>query len=79
MADKMITYFLEHIRNQYFLNTNNFTAEFFSTLSRKSNVTLQDTEKLFGLIAKVQKSNGVPDQELLSLNRQIENFYKHKK
>jgi hypothetical protein len=28
IADKMITYFLEHIRNQYFLNTNQLNDEF---------------------------------------------------
>ncbi len=79
IADKIITYFLEHIRNQYFLNTNNFNEEFISTLSRKSNVPKPDTEKLFTLIYRVQQSAEVDDQQLLSLNQRIENFYKHKK
>ncbi len=79
MADKMITYFLEHIRNQYFLNTNNFTGEFIGTLSRKANVPLQDTERLIDLICTVQQSAEIDDRQLLLLNRQIEKFYKHKK
>ena len=79
LADKMITYFLEHIRNQYFLNTSNFNEEFISTLSRKSNAPEEDTHKLFSLISTVQQSADVGDQQLLSLNRQIEKFYKHKK
>jgi len=78
IADKMITYFLEHIRNQYFLNTNHLNEEFIDTLSRKSNVPLQQTEKLFHTINQVQQSFELDDRQLLSLNQQIENFYKHK-
>jgi hypothetical protein len=78
IADKMITYFLEHIRNQYFLNTNHLNDEFIDTLSRKSNVPLQQTTKLFNIINLVQQSFEIDDRQLLSLNQQIENFYKHK-
>jgi hypothetical protein len=78
IADKMITYFLEHIRNQYFLNTNHLNDEFIDTLSRKSNVPLQQTTKLFNTINTVQQSYDIDDKQLLLLNQQIENFYKHK-
>ncbi len=79
IADKIITYFFEHIRNQYFLNSNQMNEEFISTLSRKSNVPREDTEILVRLILKIQRYTAVSDQELLSLNQQIEKFYKHKK
>jgi hypothetical protein len=78
IADKMITYFFEHIRNQYFLNTSQVNEEFISTLSRKSNVPKEETEKLFSTISKVQQSAETSDQQLLLLNHQVENFYKHK-
>jgi hypothetical protein len=78
IADKMITYFLEHIRNQYFLNTNQLNDEFMDTLTRKSNMQLLQTQKLFGTIHEIQQSQQINDQQLLSLNQQIENFYKHK-
>lgn len=78
IADKMITYFLEHIRNQYFLNTNHLDAAFIDTLSRKSNVPLPQTENLFHTINEIQQSLDTSDQQLLLLNQQIENFYKHK-
>ncbi|MBL0358698.1 MAG: DUF4350 domain-containing protein [Chitinophagaceae bacterium] len=77
IADKMITYFYEQIRNQYFLNTNQVNEEFISTLSRKSNAPQEETAKLFGTIHKVQQSVEVSDQQLLLLNHQIETFYKH--
>ena len=78
IADKMITYFLEHVRNQYFLNTNHLDEDFIDTLSRKSNVPLPQTAQLFGTINHVQQSPETTDKQLLQLNQQIENFYKHK-
>jgi hypothetical protein len=76
IADKMITYFYEHIRNQYYLNTHQVNEEFISALSRKSNVPKEETEKLFRRINKVQQADQLGDQDLLLLNQQIENFYK---
>jgi hypothetical protein len=79
IADKMITYFFEHIRNQYFLNTNNLTEEFTAALSRKSNVSESVTQQLFSTIATVQEATTISDAQLLSLNQQIEKFYKTNK
>jgi hypothetical protein len=76
IADKLITYLLEQIRNQYYLNTSQINDEFISTLSRKSNNTKEGTEKLFKLINTIHQAMEVSDQQLLLLNLQIENFYK---
>lgn len=78
IADKLVTYLFEHIRNQYYLNTSHTNDEFITTLSRKSNNTKEGTEKLFKAIHLVQQSMEVSDQQLLSLNQQVENFYKNK-
>lgn len=78
IADKLITYLLEHIRNQYYLNTSHFNDEFIATLSRKSNNTKAGTALLFKSIGSIHQSMEVTDQQLLSLNQQIENFYKNK-
>ncbi len=76
IADKLITYFLEQIRNQYFLNTSLFNDEFIATLARKSNNTQEKTEILFATIREIQQSGNISDELLLSLNHQIENFNK---
>ena len=78
IADKMIMYFQEHIRKQYFLNTSQVTDGFISTLSRKSNTPQADTEALFALILEVQQSTQISDEQLLLLNQHIQNFYKNK-
>ena len=78
LSDKVVTYFLEHIRNHYFLNTSHFNEAFISTLSRKTNNTKEGTSLLFQSIAAIQQSTELTDEELLLLNQQIENFYKNK-
>lgn len=78
IADKMIMYFQEHIRKQYFLNTSQVNAGFIATLSRKSNTPQANTEALFALILEVQQSAQISDVQLLLLNQRIENFYKNK-
>ena len=78
IADKMIMYFQEHIRKQYFLNTSHVNDIFITTLSRKSNTPQADTEALFALILEVQQSAQISDVQLLLLNQHIENFYKNK-
>jgi len=78
IADKMITYLLEHIRNQYFISTTSLTDDFTAMLSRKSNVPYEEVQKLIATINRVQRMDEVDDAALLSLNQQIENFYKNK-
>ncbi len=76
IADKMITYFNEYIRNNYFLNTSLVNKDFLSTLSRKSGVPFEKVETLYRAINHAQNSADINDYELLSLNEQIQNFYK---
>ncbi len=78
IAEKMITYFYEHIRNNYFLNTTKINSEFITSLSRKSGVPDDITTKLFKTISLVHDRIDLDDSELLSLNEQIQNFYKNK-
>ncbi|MES2849052.1 MAG: DUF4350 domain-containing protein [Bacteroidota bacterium] len=78
IADKMITYLLEHIRNQYFLSTNNLNDDFTTMLSRKSNTPKEEVEEMMGIVKRIQRYDEVDDALLLSLNKKIENFYKHK-
>lgn len=78
IAEKMITYFYEYIRNKYFLDTNKLNGDFINTLSRKSGVEKDITTKIFTAINIFQAKEELSDVELLSLNAQIQNFYKSK-
>lgn len=77
IAEKMITYFFEHIRNKYFINTSIINDEFINSLSGKSGVAKEKTQQLFTLIEIVQSSEKTDDEILTRLNTEIENFYKN--
>ncbi|MEO6540680.1 MAG: hypothetical protein ABIN74_06815 [Ferruginibacter sp.] len=76
IADKMITYFNEYIRNTYFLNTNHVNADFIAVLGRKSGVDKDKVDTLYRSIVATQNSDLVNDYQLLSLHEQIQHFYK---
>ncbi len=78
IAEKMITYFNEYIRNTYFLNTNHINDDFIVVLSRKSGVEKDRVDTLYRTIAATQNSAVVNDYQLLSLHEQIQNFNKNK-
>ncbi len=78
IAEKMITYFYEHIRNKYFITTATINDEFMNSLSGKSGVSKEKTKELFSLIQQIHTEEKVDDIELLKLNTGIENFIKNK-
>jgi hypothetical protein len=79
IAEKMITYFYEHIRNKYFISTATINDEFINSLSGKSGVSGEKTKQLFSLIEGIGSGENVEDAELLQLNTEIENFYKNQR
>jgi hypothetical protein len=78
IADKMITYFNEYIRNAFYLNTNLVNPDFIMMLSRKSGVPFHAVDSLYRAIQHAHQSETIDDYQLLSLNEQIQNFYKNR-
>ena len=78
VAEKMITYFHEFIRNHYFLNTGAGNKDFIVALSRKSGISEEKTTSLFRAIEHANQASTIDDYQLLSLNEQIQQFYKKK-
>lgn len=79
LSDKMIAYFNEHIRSHYFLTSTPGSEDFLNSLSRKSGVSLEKTTALYKAINMVSDKTVVDDYELLTLNEQIQQFYKIRK
>lgn len=77
IAEKMITYFYEHLRSKYFLSTEIINEEFIKNVSRKSGVAAVQAIQLFSFIQHAQLNQGMSDDELTVLNKAIENFYKN--
>jgi len=76
IAEKMITYFYEHIRNKYFISTAVINDEFLNSLSGKSGVPKEKVQSLFALIEEIQSGVITDDEKLMHLNSEIEIFYK---
>ncbi len=76
IAHKMTTYFLEHIRTKYYLNTAHLNAEFFSSLARKSGVDETEVKQFFQFIQQLQESGEVTDIQLLEYNNRMHQFFK---
>ena len=78
IAEKMITYFHEHIRSRYFLNSSVVNEDFLQSLSRKSGVEYATIKRLYYDMQTAVDSPEVDDEMLLNLNTQIQEFYKTK-
>ncbi len=78
IAEKMITYFYEHLRNKYFISTANINDELVNSLSGKSGVSKENTQQLFSLIKEIHEAENIDDVQLLKLNTEIENFLQNK-
>ncbi len=76
IAHKKISYFLEYVRSSYRLKTTNLDQEFLAVLVIKSGVEEALVQQLIEMIDKVNNTVMVNDDQLISLNKLIEKFYK---
>lgn len=76
VASKKVNYFLEFVRHRFFMQTHQLDEVFIQQLSRKSGVEKSKVEYLVALLGEVNSGYQVSDKLLLTLNHQIENFYK---
>ena len=75
IAQKKAAYFLEHIRSTYNIRTQVFDEEFITTLSQKSGAKPELVKELANQITQVNMTSQISDNELIDLNRNIEQFY----
>lgn len=76
IALKMITYFLEQVRNKYYLNTANLNREFAEALTAKTGQPIERSETLLLTIANINAQDSIGDHALLDLNTQLKRFLK---
>jgi hypothetical protein len=76
IAHKMITYFMDYVRNHYYLPAQQLNNDFAEALSRKSGVTESKTRHLLQLIEDVNVDASVSDVKLLDLHNCIQEFIK---
>lgn len=76
IALKMFTYFLEHVRNHYYLNTTLLNNEFAGSLSRKSGVPEAKVKQLLQLMDDTERSDNISDIRLLELHNLLQEYHK---
>jgi hypothetical protein len=76
IALKMFTYFLEHVRNTYYLNTQSLNNEFAEALSRKSGVSETRVKHLLQLMDDTDRSDNISDMRLLELHNLLQEYFK---
>lgn len=74
IAEKMISYFYESLRNKYFINIPAHDERFLQQLLEKSEGSSEDMNAMVGLIAIIRDSEKVSDVALTELNKKIEHF-----
>ncbi|MBK9248899.1 MAG: DUF4350 domain-containing protein [Ignavibacteria bacterium] len=75
LAEKKILYFLDFVRVNYYVRTNEFTEEFFQKVSEKSGIDLPSVRKIFRDIERIRGKEKILEVELESLHTNIEQFY----
>jgi len=79
IAQKKIQHLLLYIRERFGLRTNELDDEFKESLTQKTGLPRMDIELLFSEIAHIERTTGLSEFALLSLNRRIEDFYERVK
>lgn len=74
LAKKKVTFFLERIRKQYYIDTQELDDEFIEILSARSGIENEFIASLVTLLRDIQHSNQIDEKRLLHLNQQIELF-----
>lgn len=76
IAEKKITYLLEYIRNKYRLKTTDLNKEFREALINKSGATADVIDDILDQIKFIKAGQTVRDDQLIRLNKNIEEFYR---
>ncbi|WP_158797173.1 DUF4350 domain-containing protein [Pedobacter sp. L105] len=75
ISQKKISYFLEYIRTTYRLKTTTIDEELVTALTVKSGVPEENIRQLLDAINGISPLKKVSDQQLINLNKLMENFY----
>ncbi len=75
LIDKKITYFFEKVRTEYNLNTEVLNDEFITKLAAKAGKKKEDVKALINYIKLIQSKREYYEDNLVKLNKYIENFY----
>ncbi|QHT69881.1 DUF4350 domain-containing protein [Rhodocytophaga rosea] len=74
IADKKITYFLDYLRMHLYIKFSEIDENLYIRLADKTGIPQIEIESLFSFIRQIQSKKQISEDELLTLNRKIEDF-----
>lgn len=75
LAEKKFKYFAEYLRSNYFLKANKFSGEHYKRIAEKTGVSKNLISDIFNKYRKIASKQYISEDELFSLNKDIEAFY----
>ncbi len=75
IINKKSTYFLEYVRRTYYMDTQLLDDKFVKNLATKAGKDLDKTKRVINLIVYLKAKQICSEENLLSLNNAIEDFY----
>jgi len=75
IAEKKINFFFDQVRTRYLLNPNAVTENFIPLLAKKTGKGEESVRELFNLIGKINREPSITEDDLISLNKMIEEFW----
>ena len=79
IAEKKISFFFDHIRHKYFINTSSYDNDTIRKIAEKSSISEAKIKSLFREVEKINHSRQITEEELININYQIEKFYERTK
>jgi hypothetical protein len=76
IAEKKILYFLEYLRLHFFVAAPEWELPFRELVAAKTGLAPAVIEPLFQLIGDIRARPSISEQQLIALNRQLEDFYR---
>ena len=76
IADKRQAYFLDYIRRNYYISTENIDEEFINNLNTKSTFDKDKLKHLFSLYSEIQRYYSISNTTFLEYNNLLEEFYR---
>lgn len=79
VAKNKIQYWMQFVRQRYYLQTNTLDDQFIALLSRRSGNSEESIREIVGRIEEIENNPQVEDRLLLVLNHQLGKFYSSSK
>jgi len=76
LCRKMVSYFLEHVRNRYKLSTGTLDETFVKNLHFKSGYNEKDLQEMVSFINFIETAPAISDGQLSGFYKNMEEFYK---